>query len=188
MSRPCVAIVLAAAVIAALSGTVDTDIQAQVRQTTDVVRVLPLRGNVFVLTAAGSNIVASVGKDGVLLVDAGPAEMADKLLAEIKRIAGNTPIRFVINTHVHGDHTGGNEKFRQAGRAIIAGNVVMDVRDSGAAILLVSEELEEIFSLSDRIAVIYEGEIVGDSVAADAETVGLLMTGGAGSPKTEAAA
>jgi simple sugar transport system ATP-binding protein len=66
--------------------------------------------------------------------------------------------------------------------------LLLEQRDSGAAILLVSEELEEIFSLSDRIAVIYEGEIVGDSVAADAETVGLLMTGGAGSPKSEAAA
>jgi len=66
--------------------------------------------------------------------------------------------------------------------------LLLEQRDSGAAILLVSEELEEIFSLSDRIAVIYEGEIVGDGVAADAETVGLLMTGGARSPKAEAAA
>ena len=103
MSRPCVAIVLAAAVIAALSGTVDTDIQAQVRQTTDVVRVLPLRGNVFVLTAAGSNIVASVGKDGVLLVDAGPAEMADKLLAAVRGLsrrvtAAPMPLKSCVGT------------------------------------------------------------------------------------------
>jgi simple sugar transport system ATP-binding protein len=66
--------------------------------------------------------------------------------------------------------------------------LLLEQRDSGAAILLVSEELEEIFSLSDRIAVIYEGEIVGDGVAADAERVGLLMTGGARSSKTGAAA
>ncbi|MGH2621919.1 MAG: ABC transporter ATP-binding protein [Anaerolineales bacterium] len=66
--------------------------------------------------------------------------------------------------------------------------LLLHQRDAGAAILLVSEELEEIFSLSDRIAVIYEGEIVGDGVEADAETVGLLMTGGARSPKAEAAA
>ena len=51
-------------------------------------------------------------------------------------------------------------------------------REEGAAILLVSEELEEIFTLSDRIVVIYEGEIVADGVEADAAKVGLLMTGG----------
>jgi simple sugar transport system ATP-binding protein len=56
--------------------------------------------------------------------------------------------------------------------------LLLDQREAGAAILLVSEELEEIFTLSDRIAVIYEGEIVGDGVEADAQKVGLLMTGG----------
>ena len=66
--------------------------------------------------------------------------------------------------------------------------LLLQQRDAGAAILLVSEELEEIFSLSDRIAVIYEGEIVGDDVEAEAETVGLLMTGGARSIKAEVAA
>ena len=66
--------------------------------------------------------------------------------------------------------------------------LLLEQRDSGAAILLVSEELEEIFTLSDRIAVIYECEIVGDGVEAEAETVGLLMTGGARLPKSEATA
>jgi simple sugar transport system ATP-binding protein len=56
--------------------------------------------------------------------------------------------------------------------------LLLEQRDAGAAILLVSEELEEIFSLSDRIVVIYEGEIVADGVEPDAEKVGLLMTGG----------
>ncbi|MFQ5923155.1 MAG: ABC transporter ATP-binding protein [Anaerolineales bacterium] len=56
--------------------------------------------------------------------------------------------------------------------------LLLDQREEGAAILLVSEELEEIFSLSDRIVVIYEGEIVADGVEPDAEKVGLLMTGG----------
>jgi len=56
--------------------------------------------------------------------------------------------------------------------------LLLEQRDAGAAILLVSEELEEIFSLSDRIVVMYEGEIVADGVEADAEKVGLLMTGG----------
>jgi simple sugar transport system ATP-binding protein len=56
--------------------------------------------------------------------------------------------------------------------------LLLEQREAGAAILLVSEELEEIFTLSDRILVIYEGEIVGENVEADAQKVGLLMTGG----------
>jgi ABC-type uncharacterized transport system ATPase subunit len=50
-------------------------------------------------------------------------------------------------------------------------------REAGAAILLISEELDELFSLSDRVAVIYEGEIVGQLTEEDRETVGLMMTG-----------
>jgi simple sugar transport system ATP-binding protein len=56
--------------------------------------------------------------------------------------------------------------------------LLLEQREAGAAILLVSEELEEVFTLSDRIVVIYEGEIVGDGVEPDAQKVGLLMTGG----------
>jgi ABC-type uncharacterized transport system ATPase subunit len=50
-------------------------------------------------------------------------------------------------------------------------------REAGAAILLISEELEELFSLSDRVAVIYEGRLMGELRDPDMETVGLMMTG-----------
>ena len=66
--------------------------------------------------------------------------------------------------------------------------MLLEQRDEGAAILLVSEELEEIFTLSDRIVVIYEGEIVADGVEADAAKVGLLMTGGSSKTADERAA
>jgi len=56
--------------------------------------------------------------------------------------------------------------------------LLLDQRDAGAAILLVSEELEEIFALSDRIVVMYEGEIVGEVQTRDPETIGMMMTGG----------
>jgi simple sugar transport system ATP-binding protein len=58
--------------------------------------------------------------------------------------------------------------------------MLLERREAGAAILLVSEELEEILTLSDRIVVIYEGEIVGDGVEPDEKKIGLLMTGGQG--------
>jgi len=57
-------------------------------------------------------------------------------------------------------------------------NLLLSQREAGAAILLSSEELEEIFALSDRVVVMYEGEIVGEVKEHDLETVGLMMTGG----------
>jgi simple sugar transport system ATP-binding protein len=55
--------------------------------------------------------------------------------------------------------------------------LILAQREAGAAILLISEELDELFSLSDRVVVIYEGEIVGELIEEDRETVGLMMTG-----------
>ena len=69
----------------------------------------------------------SLATTACLVVDTQFAQMADKLLAEIARISGNKPIRYVINTHVHPDHVGGNERFRRAGKAIVAGNVAFDL-------------------------------------------------------------
>jgi len=56
-------------------------------------------------------------------------------------------------------------------------HLLLEQRQTGTAILLISEELEELLSLSDRIAVIYEGEIMGEIVEEDLDTIGLMMTG-----------
>jgi cyclase len=92
--------------------------------------VLPVQGDVSMLVGAGGNITLEIGKDGVLLVDAGLAENSDKVLAEIRKLS-NKPIRYIINTHVHADHTGGNEKIAKAGKTIAGGNVVGDIGDAG---------------------------------------------------------
>ncbi len=84
------------------------------------VHVLPVQGNVYMLVGAGSNVAVQVGKDGVLIVDTEFAPMADKILAAIRTLS-NGPIRYIINTHYHGDHTGGNEKLRAAGSTIAGG-------------------------------------------------------------------
>ena len=81
------------------------------------VHVLPVQGNVYMLVGAGGNVTVQVGKDGVLIVDTEFAPMADKILAAIRTLS-NGPIRYIINTHYHGDHTGGNEKLRTAGSTI----------------------------------------------------------------------
>jgi glyoxylase-like metal-dependent hydrolase (beta-lactamase superfamily II) len=80
-----------------------------------------LAGNLYLLQGGGGNVAASVGADGVLLVDAEVTALADELHAAVKRLAPpDKPVRFVINTHYHGDHTGGNLLFAQGGAVIVA--------------------------------------------------------------------
>jgi cyclase len=69
--------------------------------------------------AAGGRIGVLAGPDGILMVDAQYAELADKVLAAIRRIS-SAPIRFLVNTHIHRDHTGGNAKFAKMGAVIFA--------------------------------------------------------------------
>jgi glyoxylase-like metal-dependent hydrolase (beta-lactamase superfamily II) len=79
------------------------------------VRVVPVQGSVHLIAGAGGNIAVQVGEDGVLLVDSGSAAMSAEVLAAIRQLSSE-PIRFILNTHVHADHLGGNESLRQAGR------------------------------------------------------------------------
>ena len=73
-----------------------------------------VQGNVYMLAGAASNIAVQIGNDGVLVVDTGGRETRDQVLAAIRELSGG-PIRWMINTHGHEDHTGGNETVSQAG-------------------------------------------------------------------------
>jgi cyclase len=101
------------------------------------VHVIPVQGNVYMLAGAGGNISVQVGPMGVLIVDAGLAPMADKVIAAIRQLAPGKPLQYIVNTHVHPDHTGGNEKLRGAGVTITGANVTGDIADAskGAAII-----------------------------------------------------
>jgi glyoxylase-like metal-dependent hydrolase (beta-lactamase superfamily II) len=90
------------------------------------VHILPVQGNIYMLAGAGGNITAQVGDDGVLLVDTGVAPMSDKVLAAVHSLS-DKPIRYIIDTHVHADHTGGNAAISKAGSTIAGGNVVGDI-------------------------------------------------------------
>jgi cyclase len=101
------------------------------------VHVWPVQGNIYMIVGAGGNVVVQKGKDGVLVVDTGLAPMADKTLAAIKSIS-NGPIRWIINTHYHPDHTGGNVKIRLAGSTIAGANVAGDISDAAVGAQIIS--------------------------------------------------
>jgi glyoxylase-like metal-dependent hydrolase (beta-lactamase superfamily II) len=86
------------------------------------VHSLHVQGNVWMLHGGGVNAAVQIGEEGVLVVDTMTAALADKLVAEIKKLAGNKPIRWIVNTQLDPDHTGGNAKVAEAGESIIAGN------------------------------------------------------------------
>jgi cyclase len=100
------------------------------------IHVQKVRGNVYMLSGAGGNVTVSVGDDGAFMVDAGLANMTDKLLVEVQKLS-KKPIRYIVNTHLHADHTGGNAKLMAAGETIAGGDVARmntDVRE-GAYVL-----------------------------------------------------
>ena len=68
--------------------------------------LFPVQGNVYMMVGAGGNITVQIGGDGVLLVDTMFAPLAPRIAAEIKKISP-LPIRYIIDTHVDDDHTGG---------------------------------------------------------------------------------
>ncbi len=103
------------------------------------IHVLPVQGQIYMLVGDGGNVTVQVGKEGVLLVDTGLAAMSDKLLAEIRKLS-DRPIRYIINTHVHPDHTGGNEKIAKAGITIAGGNVAGNISDAGEGAAVIAHQ------------------------------------------------
>jgi len=79
-------------------------------------------GNIYMLTGSGGNIGVSVGPDGILIVDDQFAPLAEKIEAALKQLSPGK-LKFVLNTHYHGDHTGGNAHFGQQAHIIAHANV-----------------------------------------------------------------
>jgi glyoxylase-like metal-dependent hydrolase (beta-lactamase superfamily II) len=83
------------------------------------IKTTKVSGNYYALVGMGGTTGALVGPDGVLLVDTQFAPLTDKIVAAVKQISGS-PIRFVLNTHFHSDHTGGNENLGKMGAVIFS--------------------------------------------------------------------
>jgi cyclase len=144
------------------------------------INILPVRGNLYMVVGAGGNVAASIGRDGVLMVDTGTAQMADKLLNAVQQLAYNvvaapvptttcvgpscagvlnaygwnspafnsntisrTPpktIRYIINTSVDPDHSGGNVKIAAAGLTFVGGNVTGAIADAGEGAAIIAHD------------------------------------------------
>src|SRR3954466_554466 len=96
------------------------------------IKVTKVAGNVYMLQGAGGNIGASVGEDGIVVVDDQYAPLADRIQAALKGVT-DKPVRFIINTHYHGDHTGGNAYFQKQAPIIAQDNVRKRLESGGIA-------------------------------------------------------
>jgi cyclase len=101
--------------------------------------VLHVQGNVYMIAGAGGNIAVQIGDLGVLVVDTGLAQNSDKVLAAIRKLSGK-PIQYVIDTHLHADHIGGNAAIRRAGVTITGANVAGDINDATQGAQLIAHQ------------------------------------------------
>lgn len=83
------------------------------------IKTTDLGDDVYMLEGAGGNITVAIAKDGIIMVDGEYAPLHDKIKAAVAAVS-NQPIKYLINTHFHGDHTGGNEPFAKDGATIVA--------------------------------------------------------------------
>jgi glyoxylase-like metal-dependent hydrolase (beta-lactamase superfamily II) len=84
------------------------------------IKATKLTNNFYTLEGSGGTIGVLTGPDGVFMVDTQFAPLSDKIIAAIKRVSSNEPIKYVVNTHVHPDHTGGNENMAKTGAVLLS--------------------------------------------------------------------
>ena len=108
-----------ALILAAGSASLPAEASAQGRFDNVEIVAHHVAGSVYYLAGQGGNIGLSVGEDGIVMIDDQFAPLTDKIVAAVRGIS-DAEIRFLINTHVHGDHTGGNENLGRMGVLILA--------------------------------------------------------------------
>jgi glyoxylase-like metal-dependent hydrolase (beta-lactamase superfamily II) len=117
------------------------------------IKVTKVAGRVYMLEGAGGNIAASVGDDGIVIVDDQYAPLAERIQAALQGVT-DKPVRFVINTHYHGDHTGGNAYFQKQAPVIAHDNVRKRLEVGGTAGNLGSVKVEQKAQPKDALPII----------------------------------
>ena len=129
------------------------------------IEIMPVSGNVYMLVGPIGNSAVQVGDDGVLVVDTQFAELSDKILAAIRTLSSK-PLRYVVNTHAHPDHTGGNEPIARAGITITGGNVAGTIADAGEGAAVVAHE-NVMLSMTERDPPVPSGALPTDTYFVD---------------------
>jgi cyclase len=113
------------------------------------IETVQVRPNLYLFAGGGGNVVAQIGDDGVILVDAGSAASADAVLTAIRRVT-DKPIRYIINTSADADHVGGNAALSKAGRTIfnVGNNLANAMTNGGAAGIIAFETV--LFRMTGR--------------------------------------
>ena len=124
------------------------------------IKTIKLTDQTYMLQGAGGNIGVSVGEDGVFVIDDQFAPLSEKILTAIKALS-NKPLKFLVNTHFHGDHTGGNVNMTKAGATIIAHDNVrkrleMPQRDGS----LKPKEALPVITFNDKMKIHVNGESI----------------------------
>jgi glyoxylase-like metal-dependent hydrolase (beta-lactamase superfamily II) len=133
------------------------------------VHTLKAQGNVSMLVGSGGNITVQAGKDGILIVDAEYPQLAPKILAALRQIS-DKPLRYIINTHYHADHTAGNEALRKAGSTVAGGNVAGDLgaeAAEGAAVIAHVNVLDRMSAPNGQQAAAPQGAWPTDTFVGD---------------------
>lgn len=125
------------------------------------IKTTPIAGSVYMLEGAGGNIGVSAGTDGVLIVDDQFAPLADKIRAALRGINPGA-LRFVLNTHYHGDHTGGNVAFGREASIIAHTNVrerlAKESRVSGNTVPASPKEALPVITFDESLSIHFNGE------------------------------
>src|SRR5215204_4404268 len=125
------------------------------------IKATKVAGNVYMLQGAGGNIGVSVGADGILIVDDQFAPLAEKIKAALKTL-GQGKLKFILNTHWHGDHTGGNAAFSSEGSIIAHTNVRKRLAEgmniTGRTVQPASKEWLPIITFDQSVSVHFNGE------------------------------
>ncbi len=104
------------------------------------IETIPIRDGIYMLTGEGGNIGVSAGEDGVFLIDDQFAPLTEKILNAVGEISPE-PVRFLINTHWHSDHTGGNENLGKAGVLIFAHDNVRELLSTDQVMAVFNREV-----------------------------------------------
>ncbi|MGI9322671.1 MAG: MBL fold metallo-hydrolase, partial [Pseudomonadales bacterium] len=116
------------------------------------IKTIPVNGTVSMLIGSGGNIGVSAGDDGILIIDDQFAPLAGRIKAAIAKLGSDKP-QFVLNTHIHGDHTGGNAEFGADSLIVAHKNVRSRMQSNSAPAVALP-----VVTFEDRLSIHFNGE------------------------------